>query len=94
MLTVFVIKSEIYAFSFVWVKLWAIFVCLETSRSGQLRTTSLTQTSLKQFMRQVGMPLTKARYDFMTNKLVKMCAQDCRPISIGEGRGFKDFIMP
>ena len=37
------------------------------------------------------MPLTKARYDFITNKLVKICVQDCRSISIVEGRGFKNF---
>ena len=37
------------------------------------------------------MPLTKARYDFIANKLVKMHAQDCRPISLVEGTGFKDF---
>ena len=37
------------------------------------------------------MLLTKARYDFITNKSVKMCVQDCRLISIVEGRGFKDF---
>ena len=37
------------------------------------------------------MPLTKARQDFITGKIVQMCAQDCRPISIVEGAGFKEF---
>ena len=37
------------------------------------------------------MPLTKARKDFITGKLVQMCAQDCRPMSIVEGQGFKEF---
>ena len=37
------------------------------------------------------MPLTKGRYEYITNKLEKMCAQDSRLISIVKGRGLKDF---
>ena len=56
-----------------------------------MRASNLKQASLKQFTGQAGMPLTKARYDFITSKLVQMCAQDCRPLSIAEGKGFKEF---
>lgn len=35
--------------------------------------------------------MTKTRYDFITSKLVQMCAEDCRPLSIAEGKGFKEF---
>ena len=65
--------------------------CVETSGSGQLRAGSLIQPSLKQFSGQAGIPLTKARYDYVTSKLVQMCAQDCRPLSIVEGTGFEEF---
>ncbi len=37
------------------------------------------------------MPMMKSRQDFITSKLVQMCAQDCRPLSIAEGKGFKEF---
>ena len=63
----------------------------ETSGSGQLRASSFIQPTFKQFVGQSGMPLTKARKDFITGKLVQMCAQDCRPMSIVEGQGFKEF---
>ena len=63
----------------------------ETSGSGQLRASSFIQPTFKQFVGQSGMPLTKARKDFITGKLVQMCAQDCRPMLIVEGQGFKEF---
>ena len=63
----------------------------ETSGSGQLKASAFFQPTFKQFVGQSGMPLTKARQDFITGKLVQMCAQDCRPMSIVEGAGFKDF---
>ena len=63
----------------------------ETSGSGQLRASSFIQPTFKQFVGQSGMPLTKARKDFITGKLVQMCVQDCRPMSIVEGQGFKEF---
>ena len=63
----------------------------EMSGSGQLRASSFIQPTFKQFVGQSGMPLTKARKDFITGKLVQMCAQDCRPMSIVEGQGFKEF---
>ena len=66
-------------------------MCIESSGSSQLRTANMTQTSLKQFTAQNGPPLTKARYDFITSKIVQMCAQDCRPLSIVKGGGFIEF---
>lgn len=59
---------------------------------GQLRASGglVTQTTLKQFAAQ-SLPMSKSRQDFVTSKLVQMCAQDCRPLSIAEGVGFKEF---
>ena len=65
------------------------FTCVESSGSGQLRAASKTQTNLRQYTS--GLPLTKARYDFITSELVQMCAQDCRPLSVVEGTGFIEF---
>ena len=42
----------------------------ETSGSGQLKASAFFQPTFKQFVGQSGMPLTKARQDFITGKLV------------------------
>ena len=65
----------------------------ETSGSGQLRASSFIQPTFKQFVGQSGMPLTKARKDFITGKLVQMCAQDCRPMSIVEGQVSQSSVL-
>ena len=66
-------------------------MCSGVSGSGQLRAGSFIQPTFKQFVGQFGMPLTKARQDFITGKIIQMCAQDCRPMSIVDGAGFKEF---
>ena len=63
----------------------------ETSGSGQLKASAFFQPAFKQLVGQSGVPLAKARQDFITGKLVQMCVQDCRSMSIVEGAGFKDF---